>query len=120
MFYLPRCACIIFTKNCDVVVQSIYSDSLPDLNLKIGPFLYITKEMISKVIAKMKTGKTAGPSGIVIEMIRSADKVIIKLLQTLQTELSRNALFLQIETFCILSIYTRVKVVSSLETIAEV
>ena len=78
MFYLPRCACIIFTKNCDVVVQSIYSDSLPDLNLKIGPFLYITKEMISKVIAKMKTGKTAGPSGIVIEMIRSADKVIIK------------------------------------------
>ena len=77
MFYLPRCACIIFTKNCDVVVQSIYSDSLPDLNLKIGPFLYITK-MISKVIAKMKTGKTAGPSGIVIEMIRSAGKVIIK------------------------------------------
>ena len=59
-------------------MQSIYSDSLPDLNLKIGPFLYITKEMISKVIAKMKTGKTAGPSGIVIEMIRSADKVIIK------------------------------------------
>ena len=34
--------------------------------------------MISKAIAKMKTGKAAGPSGIVIEMIRSAGKEIIK------------------------------------------
>ena len=34
--------------------------------------------MISKAIAKMKTGKAARPSGIVIEMIRSAGKEIIK------------------------------------------
>ena len=54
------------------------SDSLPDLEKKIGPPLYITEEMISKAIAKMKTGKAAGPSGIVIEMIRSAGKEIIK------------------------------------------
>ena len=40
------------------------SDSLPDLNPKIGPPLYITEEMISKAIAKMKTSKAAGPSGI--------------------------------------------------------
>ena len=38
----------------------------------------MTEEMISKAIAKMKTGKAAGPSGIVIEMIRSAGKEIIK------------------------------------------
>ena len=55
-----------------------YSDSLPDLNPKIGPPLYITEEVISKAIAKMKTGKAAGPSGILIEMIRSAGKEIIK------------------------------------------
>ena len=54
------------------------SDSLPDLDPKIGPPLYITEEIISKAIAKMKTGKAAGPSGIVIEMIRSAGKEIIK------------------------------------------
>ena len=54
------------------------SDSFSDLNPKIGPPLYITEEMISKAIAKMKTGKAAGPSGIVIEMIRSAGKEIIK------------------------------------------
>ena len=52
--------------------------TLPDLNPKIGSPLYITEEMISKAIAKMKTGKAAGPSGIVIEMIRSAGKEIIK------------------------------------------
>ena len=34
--------------------------------------------MISKAIAKMKTGKAAGPSGIVIAMIRSTGKEIIK------------------------------------------
>ena len=33
------------------------SDSLPNLNPKIGLPLYITEEMISKAIAKMKTGK---------------------------------------------------------------
>ena len=55
-----------------------YSDSLPDLNPKIGPPLYITEEVISKAIAKMKTDKATGPSGILIEMIRSAGKEIIK------------------------------------------
>ena len=52
------------------------SDSLPDLRPKIGPPLYITEEMVSKVIAKIKTGKAGGPSGIVIEMIKSAGKEI--------------------------------------------
>ena len=59
------------------------SDSFSDLNPKIGPPLYITEEMISKGIAKMKTGKAAGPSGIVIEMIRSAGKEIIKYITNL-------------------------------------
>ena len=34
--------------------------------------------MISKAIVKMKTGKASGPSGIVIEMIRSPGKEIVK------------------------------------------
>ena len=48
------------------------SDSLPDNS---G---YITQEMISEAIANMKISKAAGPSGTVIEMIRSAGKEIIK------------------------------------------
>ena len=59
------------------------SESLPDLEPKIGPPLYITEDMISKAIAKMKTGKAPGPSGIVIEIIRSADKEIIKSIKNL-------------------------------------
>ena len=76
--------------------------------------------MISKAIAKMKTGKAAGPSGIVILMIRSAGKETIKSITNLQTELSGKAVLVQIGNFCILSVYTRVKVMLSLETITEV
>ena len=45
---------------------------------KIGPPLYITEDIISKATQKMKTGKAASPSGIVIEMIRSPGKEIMK------------------------------------------
>ena len=84
------------------------SDSLPDLNPKIGPPLYITEEMISAAIAKMKTGKAAGPSGIVIEMIRSSGKEIIKSITNLANGIIKEGLLLQIGTFHILSVYTRV------------
>ena len=58
------------------------SDSLPDLKPKIV-HLYVTAslslyKMISKAIAKMKTGKAPGPSRIVIKMIKSAGKEIVK------------------------------------------
>ena len=54
------------------------NDSLPELEPKIGPPLYKTGELVSKAIAKMKTDKAAGPSGVVMEMIRSAGKEIVK------------------------------------------
>ena len=42
-----------------------------------GPAIKITPEMVSKTISKMKSGKAAGPSGI-IEMIKAAgDGVIV-------------------------------------------
>ena len=42
-----------------------------------GPSIFITEDMISTVITNKKTGKAAGPSGILTEMIRSAEKGII-------------------------------------------
>ena len=44
-----------------------------------GPAIKITPEMVSKVISKIKFGKGAGPSGIIIEMIINAtgDGVIV-------------------------------------------
>ena len=94
--------------------------TLPDLNPKIGSPLYITEEMISKAIAKMRTVKAAGPSGIVIEMIRSAGKEIIKSITDFANRIIKEAVFLQIGNFRMLSVYTRVKMMLSLETITEV
>ena len=37
-----------------------------------GSAIKITPEMVSKAISKMKSGKAAGPSGIIIEMIKAA------------------------------------------------
>ena len=43
-----------------------------------GPAIKIAPEMVSKAISKMKSGKAAGPSGIIIEMIKDAgDGVIV-------------------------------------------
>ena len=46
--------------------------------------------MVSKDIAKMKTGKAAGPSGIVIEMIRSAGKEIVKSVRNLANRIIKD------------------------------
>ena len=43
--------------------------------------------MISEAIAKMKTGKAAGPSGIVIEIIRLAYKELIKSITNLANKI---------------------------------
>ena len=45
-----------------------------------GPAIKIKPEMVSKAISKMKSGKAAGPSGIIIEMIKAAgDRAIVYL-----------------------------------------
>ena len=46
------------------------SDSLPNLENKLGPLLYITEKMISKAIAKIEPGKSAKPPGVMITLIR--------------------------------------------------
>ena len=37
-----------------------------------GPLIPITIDMVKKAISKMKSGKAAGPLGIVVEMIKAA------------------------------------------------
>ena len=37
-----------------------------------GPLILITIDMVKKAISKMKSDKAAGPSGVVVEMIRAA------------------------------------------------
>ena len=48
-----------------------------------GPAIKITSEMVSKAMSKMKSGKAAGPSGIIIEMIKAAGDGIVNCLTSL-------------------------------------
>ena len=43
-----------------------------------GPAIWITEDMVSKSINIMKKGKAAGPSGVVIELIRAGGKEMIR------------------------------------------
>ena len=47
-------------------------DHLSDEPPVEGPPIPITIDMVKKASSKMKVGKAAGPSGIVVEMIRAA------------------------------------------------
>ena len=46
--------------------------ALPDAAPVEGPPPPITDEMVTKALAKMKSGKAAGPSGIIVEMLKAA------------------------------------------------
>ena len=45
--------------------------ALPDAPPVEGPPPPITDEMVTKALAKMKSGKAAGPSGIIVEMLKA-------------------------------------------------
>ena len=42
-----------------------------------GPAIKITSEMVSKPVSKMNSGKTVGPSGIIVEIIKDAGYGVI-------------------------------------------
>ena len=48
-----------------------------------GPAIKIPQEMVSKAISKMKSGKAAGPSGIIKEIIKAAGDGVIVCLTSL-------------------------------------
>ena len=45
--------------------------------------LEITTEMIRNTISKMKGGKAAGPSGVIVEMIKAAGEPFVQELKVL-------------------------------------
>ena len=52
-------------------LHNVEFDWDPD-HLSRGLPIPITIDMVTKAISKMKSGKAAGPSGIVVEMIKAA------------------------------------------------
>ena len=54
-----------------------------------GPPIPITTDMVKKAISKMKAGKAAGPSGIVVEMIRLAGDMGVSMIRDLAAAIIR-------------------------------
>ena len=56
----------------------------------VGPPMHIDVEMVVKAITKMKTGKAAGPSGIVAEMLKVSGDTGARLVADLANDMVRN------------------------------
>ena len=57
--------------------------SLSAVEPVLGPSIQITEEMVSLAFRKMKSGKSAGPSGIVSEMLKASDDSVVPVLTRL-------------------------------------
>ena len=55
-----------------------------------GPPIPITIGMVKKTISKMKLGKAAGPSGILVEMIKAAGDTCVTMIRDLATVITRD------------------------------
>ena len=61
------------------------------LNVELeGPPIPITIDMVKKAISKMKSGKAAGPSDIVVEMIKAAGDTGATMIRDLATAIIRD------------------------------
>ena len=56
----------------------------------VGPPIPITFDMVKKAISKMKSGKAAGPSGIVVEMIKATGDTGATMIRDLATAIIRD------------------------------
>ena len=58
-------------------------EALSDAPPVKGPFPCITDKLVTKALDKMKSGKAAGPTGIVVEILKAAGKKAIEFLREL-------------------------------------
>ena len=56
----------------------------------VGPPIHIDVEMVVNAITKMKTSKPAGPSGIVVEMLKASGDTGARLVADLANDMVRN------------------------------
>ena len=61
-----------------------------DADPVVGPPIHIDVEMVVKAITKMETGKAAGPSGIVAEMLKASGDTGARLVADLANDMARN------------------------------
>ena len=65
--------------------------SLPTVDPILGPAIHITDEMVDASIKHLKSGKAAGPSGIVAEMLKTASDTVVPKLSKLINLIIQNS-----------------------------
>ena len=94
--------------------------ALPDAPPVEGPPPPITDEMVTKALAKMKCGKAAGPSGIIVEMLKAAgSKGIVSLRELTKSVVKHGKIPKDWKMSFILNLY-KVRVMLSTEETTEV
>ena len=79
-----------------------------------GPPIPMTIDMVKKVISKLKFGKAAGPSGVVVEMIRAAGDTGADIIRNLVIAIIRDGkVSADWEQSFISSAFTRERVICS-------
>ena len=85
-----------------------------------GPPIPITIDMVKKAISKMKSGKAAGPSGIVVEMIKAAGDTGATMIRDLATAIIRDGKVTQLTGRKVSwSAFTRARVMLWIEATIE-
>ena len=86
----------------------------------VGPPIHIDVEMVVKAITKMKTGKAAGPSGIVAEILKASGDTGARLVADLANDRVRNGVIHLIGKIALSSTFTKGKVMLWREVTTEV
>ena len=94
--------------------------SLPSIDPVLGPSIQITNEMVQTSINHLKSGKAAGPSGIVVEMLKAASNSIVPHISTLLIKSFNATKFRMTGTGLTLSISTKIKVMHWIVVTIEV
>ena len=84
-----------------------------------GPPIPITIDMVKKAISKMKSGKAAGPSGTVVEMIKAAGDTGATMIRDLATASVMARSQLTGRKFSLSALNTRARVMLWIEATIE-
>ena len=83
---------VAWKQHYEWLLNEVFSWNPEDLTADpvVGPPIHIDVEMVVKAITKMKTGKAAGPSGIVAEMLKASGDTGARLVADLANDMVRN------------------------------
>ena len=115
---------VVWKQHYERLLNEEFSSNPEDLTADpvVGPPppIHIDVEMVVKAITKMKTGKAAGPSGIVAEMLKASGDTGARLVADLANDMVRNGVIHLIGKIASSSTLTKGRVMLWREVTTEV